>query len=95
MRFIVDTVTFLLAVVGAHTVLNGIFAWAVRRGWLYDKMGKRIGSNIGNVILHVEGIIEPRKRAVVEAKRQVGEQQVADGEPEGSAKKNVYFELRP
>jgi hypothetical protein len=94
-RIVIDTVIIVLALVGAHTVLNTVSDWAVRRGWLVDLKTKRPGSAFGNAMLHVEGILDPGKRAVIVAKQHVGEQQVADGEPEDSVGKKVYFELKP
>lgn len=71
---------------GALFALDRLALAAERRGWIFYRRHKASPGGVGNALLEVQAILEPRARATIEARAERGEPgESADDPPEPSS----------
>lgn len=70
---------WIAAAVAAAFALDRLGLWMERRGWIYWRRSRRRGTaGAGNALLEVHALLEPDRRAMVEAIHEEGEEREED-----------------
>lgn len=67
------------AAAAALVALDRLALWMERRGWIYWRRRRGRGSGVGNALLDVHALLEPDRRAMVDAIRSEDEEVEKDG----------------
>jgi hypothetical protein len=78
---VIRTIAWIVGIAATLYGLHRLALWMERRGWLYYKHTRGSSSSLGNAFLHVQSIIEPGKRHVLEQRLDEEREENEPGEP--------------
>lgn len=62
-------------------LLDRLARWMEDRGWIYYRRRRGSSGRLGDAFLEVHALVEPGKRAVIEARRAEEDESTASGDP--------------
>ena len=74
-------------------LLDKLFLWMERRGWIYYRKKKPSRSSLGNAFLEVQSFLEPSKKIMVEVKKDEKKEQAESGDPPQPGEDNSKYPL--
>lgn len=75
------TLAWLVGIAVALYGLHRLALWMERRGWLYYRHGRGSSGSLGNAFLHIQSMIEPGKRHVLEQRLEEEREDEESGDP--------------
>lgn len=75
---------WIAAAAAALFALDRLALWMESRGWVYWRRSRGRGTGVGNALLEVHALLEPDRRAMVEAIR--GEEEEVEEDEAGGPK---------
>jgi hypothetical protein len=69
-----------LGVAAAAWVLDRVLVWAEDRGWIYYRKRKPTIISLATALFQAQTIVQPEKQHIVEAKREIKEDEDHDGD---------------
>jgi hypothetical protein len=82
MGWIKITVVLILVIL-AFFLLDRLFLWMEGKGWIYWRKRKASAGVMGTALAELHSLVEPSKRNIVEAKREIREEKNREGNPPG------------
>jgi len=74
-------------------LLDKLFLWMERKGWIYYRKKKPNRSSLGNAFLEIQSFLEPSKKIMVEVKKDEKKEQEESGDPPKPGEENPEYPL--